>query len=339
MEGIVRVEVYPRSEEYSRAASERLIARIHQAGATGITACISVRLFFLSGTVSSEHLHYIATYLLADPVVETYSLVQSAESDPLQATDHRIETTLLPGVTDPEADNLLKAIHQIGITGIKQVATGYAYALHGEATPNQLQHLATRMFANPVIQQMRIDGPVTAPFVPTQPTDDTVEMIALRNASDDDLLAVSKARRLALNLAEMQAIQAYFQQESRDPTDAELEMLAQTWSEHCVHKTFKALVNFTMADQREVDAEITESTEQINGILRTYIRSVTEKLNKPWVRSAFVDNAGVIAFNDSWDIAFKVETHNRPSALDPFGGAHTGVGGVVRDILGVSARP
>ncbi|MEO8393675.1 MAG: phosphoribosylformylglycinamidine synthase subunit PurL, partial [Chloroflexota bacterium] len=123
----------------------------------------------------------------------------------------------------------------------------------------------------------------------------------------------------------------YFEAEKRDPSDAELETLAQTWSEHCVHKTFKALIDYTDADTGE--------TQTIDGLLRTYIRAATEQIDKPWVHSAFVDNAGIVAFDDVWDLAFKVETHNHPSALEPFGGANTGVGGVVRDILGVSARP
>ena len=127
----------------------------------------------------------------------------------------------------------------------------------------------------------------------------------------------------------MQAIQKYFQGEKREPTDVELEMLAQTWSEHCVHKTFKAVIDYTGPE-----GQIT-----IDGLLNTYIRAATEKVNKPWVRSAFVDNAGVIAFDGDFDLAFKVETHNHPSALEPFGGANTGVGGVIRDVLGVSARP
>ncbi|MCB0238101.1 MAG: phosphoribosylformylglycinamidine synthase, partial [Anaerolineae bacterium] len=125
-----------------------------------------------------------------------------------------------------------------------------------------------------------------------------------------------------------------YRQESREPTDVELETLAQTWSEHCVHKTFRALI-----DYREIDADGNVHEQQIDSLLKTYIRAATERANKPWVRSAFVDNAGIVAFDDDYDLAFKVETHNHPSALEPFGGANTGVGGVVRDVIGVSARP
>jgi phosphoribosylformylglycinamidine synthase len=157
----------------------------------------------------------------------------------------------------------------------------------------------------------------------------------------------------------MQAIQRYFQLEEREPTDAEIETLAQTWSEHCVHKTFRAKIvcRETGGEWRVASGEKPEAlldagdpisdtqypipaiATTVNGLLRTYIRAATEEVNKPWVRSAFVDNAGVIAFDEQWDLAFKVETHNHPSALEPFGGAHTGVGGVVRDILGISAKP
>ena len=197
-------------------------------------------------------------------------------------------------------------------------------------TPEQLQKKALQ-FSNAIVQRFIVDKPIAPPFVPFQRTDITVENIPMRGMSDDDLLNISAKRRLALNLAEMRAIKTYFEEEDRDPSDAELEMLAQTWSEHCVHKTFKALIDYTNADSGE--------TQTIDGLLRTYIRAATEQINKPWVHSAFVDNAGIVAFNETWDLAFKVETHNHPSALEPFGGANTGVGGVVRDILGVSARP
>ena len=69
------------------------------------------------------------------------------------------------------------------------------------------------------------------------------------------------------------------------------------------------------------------------------MKSATDEINAPWVISAFVDNAGIIDFDDEFEVSFKVETHNHPSAIEPFGGANTGVGGVIRDVLGVSAKP
>ena len=180
-----------------------------------------------------------------------------------------------------------------------------------------------------------------------------VETIAIRNRDEAGLLALSRERRLSLDLAEMQAIQAYFRSKDREPTDVELETLAQTWSEHCVHKTFRAEIEYrsegmggeeAMTDvssppRLPASSAPSSSPLLIDGLLNTYIRAATERVNKPWVRSAFVDNAGIVEFDDMFDLAFKVETHNHPSALEPFGGANTGVGGVIRDILGVSARP
>jgi len=291
-----------------------------------------IRLYFLEGALSADEVIHLSKELLADPVTETFTVHRVGADLPIIASEfaHSIEVTLLPGVTDPAAENLLRAAPLLGIHGLQRAATGQRYLLVEPTTPTQLQKLATQ-FSNAIIQRFTIDQPIMPPFVPFQPTDATVEIIPLRGINDDQLLRISAERRLALNLAEMQAIRSYFEAEDRDASDAELETLAQTWSEHCVHKTFKALIDYTDADTGE--------TQTINGLLRTYIRAATEQINKTWVHSAFVDNAGIVAFDDQWDLAFKVETHNHPSALEPFGGANTGVGGVVRDILGVSARP
>jgi len=153
--------------------------------------------------------------------------------------------------------------------------------------------------------------------------------------TNEQLLALSKKGLLALNLDEMRTIQQHYRQEGREPTDVELETLAQTWSEHCSHKTFKATI-----DYREVDSHghVLEQ-ETIPGLLKHYIMRATQQVERPWVVSAFSDNAGIVRFTETQDIAFKVETHNHPSAIEPFGGANTGVGGVIRDVLGVSAQP
>ncbi|MCA1554071.1 MAG: phosphoribosylformylglycinamidine synthase, partial [Chloroflexi bacterium] len=143
----------------------------------------------------------------------------------------------------------------------------------------------------------------------------------------------------------MRAIQNHFRVLGRDPTDVEFETLAQTWSEHCVHKTFKARISIqSSVASRLIDRSVTDyssriTPDSIDGLLQTYIRAATEQINAPWVRSAFVDNAGIVEFDDEYEIAFKVETHNHPSAIEPFGGANTGGGGVIRDVLGVSAKP
>ena len=150
--------------------------------------------------------------------------------------------------------------------------------------------------------------------------------VNILDASDKDLMRISEEMGLALNLNEMKAVKEYFSKISRNPTDVELQAIGQTWSEHCYHKTFKGVI-------------ITPEGNEIDNLLKTYIIKATRELNKPWCISVFEDNAGIIHFEDEYAIAVKVETHNHPSAIEPFGGAATGVGGVIRDILGVWADP
>jgi phosphoribosylformylglycinamidine synthase II/phosphoribosylformylglycinamidine synthase I len=316
-----------RVESRLRVPTSGRVETAHQLGIQSLTACETRSLFFLQGDLSLSDVETLSRELLADPVTETFHAVAIHEAQLLSETC--IEVTLLPGVTDPAAENLVRAAHLLGITTLERAATGQAYILQGNLSQNDLQRLSVEVFSNPVIQRCAINAHIAPPFVEMQPSNDTVERIALYYANDATLLKISKERRLSLDLNEMRAIRDYFRSEGRDPTDAELETLAQTWSEHCVHKTFKAVIDYEGPDGQQT----------IDGLLKTYIRAATDKLNKPFVRSAFVDNAGIIAFDDHFDLAFKVETHNHPSALEPFGGANTGVGGVVRDVLGVSARP
>ncbi len=158
-----------------------------------------------------------------------------------------------------------------------------------------------------------------------------VKKIEILTANDDELMLISERGLLSLNLAEMKAIQNYFTSLGRNPTDVELETIAQTWSEHCVHKTFRGLIEYSEEGKTQV----------INGLLKSFIMRATQEINKPWCVSVFSDNAGIIEFDEDYNVAFKVETHNHPSAIEPYGGAGTGIGGVIRDPLGtgLGAKP
>jgi len=149
--------------------------------------------------------------------------------------------------------------------------------------------------------------------------------VNLLGANDKQLLRISQESGLALNLDEMKAVKRYFSRKKRNPTDVELQTIGQTWSEHCYHKTFKG--------------NIATPKGEVESLFKTYIAKVTNELNPPWCISVFEDNAGLIDFERGYAIAAKVETHNHPSAIEPFGGAATGTGGVIRDILGVWADP
>ncbi|MEM2874463.1 MAG: phosphoribosylformylglycinamidine synthase subunit PurL [Candidatus Hadarchaeales archaeon] len=146
----------------------------------------------------------------------------------------------------------------------------------------------------------------------------------IAGADDGELMRISGDLGLALNLQEMRSCREYFRREGRMATDVELQTIGQTWSEHCYHKTFKGRIK---VDGREVR------------LFRDFISGATRRLSPKWCISVFEDNAGIVSFERDYAIAIKVETHNHPSAIEPFGGAATGVGGVIRDILGVWAKP
>ncbi|MEM3700169.1 MAG: phosphoribosylformylglycinamidine synthase subunit PurL [Candidatus Bathyarchaeia archaeon] len=144
-------------------------------------------------------------------------------------------------------------------------------------------------------------------------------------ASEQQLLEISSELGIGLSLQEMKSVQEYFRRKGRNPTDVELQTIGQTWSEHCFHKTFKGKIKF---DGKEIES-----------LFRTYIVKATNEIKPKWCFSIFEDNAGIIRFDKGYGVAVKVETHNHPSAVEPFGGAATGVGGVIRDVLGVWADP
>jgi len=290
-------------------------------------------LYFIEGQLSQEDLQQLALSLLTDPVTQTVKWDELPESPSDPEPDSVIlEVALRPGVTDPVAEQIVRASHELGFDGVHRAATGQRFILCFDETADHLslaQSIAKSLLANNVIQHWTI-GEITPSFPEEVASSGAVESIAIRNLNDVELLALSKDRRAALDLAEMQAIRDYCQKENRDLTDVEFETIAQTWSEHCVHKTFKAKVDVEFGNQ---------NSYEIDSLIKTYLKSATDKINAPWVISAFVDNAGIIDFDDEFEISFKAETHNHPSAVEPFGGANTGVGGVIRDILGVSAKP
>jgi phosphoribosylformylglycinamidine synthase len=288
-------------------------------------------LYFIESQLSQEELQQLALTLLSDPVTQSITWDEiPAPPTPPETDTVILEVSLRPGVTDPVAAEIVRAAHELGLTSIHRAATGSRFQVEG-LNVEQVEQLAKVLLANPVIQQWKL-GSIEPSFPEELESSGQVETIAIRNLNDDELLALSKDRRAALDLAEMQAIRAYCQKENRDLTDVEFETIAQTWSEHCVHKTFKANIDIRYSDGES-------RISNIDSLIKTYLKSATDKINAPWVVSAFVDNAGIIDFDDEFEISFKAETHNHPSAIEPFGGANTGVGGVIRDILGVSAKP
>ncbi|MDR3195889.1 MAG: phosphoribosylformylglycinamidine synthase subunit PurL [Endomicrobium sp.] len=161
------------------------------------------------------------------------------------------------------------------------------------------------------------------------------KIVEILNLSDKELIELSAKNVFSLSLDEMKAAQCYFKKLKRNPTDAEMETIAQTWSEHCKHKTLTGIIEYR---EEKCSKKIKRT---YNNLLKETVFKAAMELNKKWCLSVFKDNAGVIEFDSKNGVAFKVETHNHPSALEPYGGSATGVGGVIRDILGVGlgAKP
>ena len=324
------------------------------AGVSGLERVDVVVIYWLRGQgLGGDAAGWVG--LCADPILQRAAMVER----PTPQGDAFIEVARRPGVTDAVAESLLAMARRLGLPGLDAAASGVRYELHRRkgAAPLDLEavrRLAATRLANAVVDRWVVgagadsangadgasaaggDAPLSPAFLAPLPTPGALQTVPMRALDGAGLLALSAERRMALDLPEMTAIAAHFRAEGRDPTDLELEMIAQTWSEHCVHKTFKAIV-----EQRELDAEgKLLRHETIDSLFKTYIVAATRAApDQERLRSVFVDNAGIVAFDDGFDLALKVETHNHPSALEPFGGANTGVGGVIRDILGVSARP
>ncbi len=311
----------------------------------------TAHLYRFAGDLSPAQLHQLIQQMLVDPVVQHAEPTQFAEEGQNTSTEHIVDVFFHPGVTDTLAESVQLGAHMLGITDIQQVETGLRYRLDARLSEADVHAITQALLYNPVIQHYhlyparqsdtsparedRLGLSASEQVTETAPDGAAVATIPLSTMHDEQLLALSREGLLSLNLDEMRAIQQYFRVQGREPSDVELETLAQTWSEHCSHKTFKATVNY-----HEIDAQGNIVTsETISGLLKRYIMRATEEVRPDWLVSAFSDNAGIVRFTETQDIAFKVETHNHPSAIEPFGGANTGVGGVIRDVLGVSAQP
>ncbi len=294
--------------------SAGLVADAHALGLTSVTAIDVADIVFFESELPAVHRAELEAVLV-------HPLLQEATWD---VPAHGIETALLPGVTDPAAAAVELAMQTVGLPSVG-VATGKHFDVLGHLSTTELASIARRLLANQVIERWAL-APIDAHFIDADATADvTVDHVPIRALDDDALQALSRERGLSLDLAELQAIAVHYRGVGREPTDVELETLAQTWSEHCSHKTFRALIT-------------TETGDAITPLLRQ-LRDTTDAIDAPFVRSSFVGNAGIVSYVAGTTIAVKAETHNHPSAIEPFGGSNTGVGGVIRDVMGAAHHP
>ncbi|MGD9941157.1 MAG: AIR synthase-related protein, partial [Clostridia bacterium] len=312
-----------------------------------------------------------ARFVFSDAVTQLVSMEQPLAADPeLAGWSWLIEVAWRPGVTDTLAATAREAIeldqgivrsggpdggHSGGTVDSPYAGlrTARQYLLYGSLSEAQARKAAAALH-NPLVQAAviipaadwaagaRPPAAYPAPDVHDRPEPETIAVAAMDDAA---LLALSADRLLALSLEEMQSVRDWFGRPEvkagrlaaglpEDATDVEIEMIAQTWSEHCKHKIFNADI---------VYEEPGQPAETIRSLYKSYIKQTTADLvpHRDFLRSVFTDNAGVVAFHEGSVLCVKAETHNSPSALDPYGGAITGIVGVNRDILGtgMGAKP
>ncbi|MDZ4820054.1 MAG: phosphoribosylformylglycinamidine synthase subunit PurL [Planctomycetota bacterium] len=330
------VDIYPAAGQLDRAG----LRIANEAAELALPKTLRVSAahgFLIEGALDKTQVQRLADELLSDRIVER--TVIAPARDPCLAIapdcqEHLVHVLPKPGVMDPVAQSTLAAIADFEFPA-SAVRTFRKYWVTG-INADQLQTLCSKILANDAIEQV-IVGPL--PFDQLEFGSDydfQLVHVPLRELNDTQLMQLSREGQLYLQLAEMQTIRDYYRELGRDPTDAELETLAQTWSEHCSHKTLGGRVAYRGPDgERRFESMLKET------IFAATVQ-IREQLGEDdWCVSVFKDNAGVVRFDDENNIVFKVETHNHPSALEPYGGANTGLGGVIRDPLGtgLGAKP
>lgn len=331
------------------ALGEKIKRRISANFSLPVEKVHTIEVYTIEGGLTKDELKQAAAGPLSDPVIQHFAVNKPLAAD----FDWLIEVGFRPGVTDNVGKTAREAITLLlgEKTGNRKinVYTSRQYLITGKITKTDAERIASGLLANDLIERHQIFAgsefnfakglPAYVPHVLGE-NKPAVEEINMASFNESQLLKISREKLLALNLEEMKALQKYFQKSSvieerkrtglgEKITDVELECLAQTWSEHCKHKIFNSHITYKTSH-----AKLT-----IDSLFKTYIKGSTAQIRKAKGRkdfclSVFVDNAGVIKFNDNYNLVFKVETHNSPSALDPYGGALTGIVGVNRDPFG-----
>ena len=332
-----RIEVFTK-EHFPDSVGNEITSEVEHIGITSVDEIRMVQVYLVDGDLSGEDIGRICGELLIDGLIQDYICINGSSG--IQASKiklgpkwqgddaHAIEVTRKRGVMDPVESTVIKGIKDLGLS-VRSVKTAKRFLIAGQLTTDQLETIANKVLANKIIEDVFIDKDNLFYEDRNETVDDVFhrQELDILDADDDQLLEVSERGQMYLTVEEMRAVQDYFVALGRKPTDVELETVAQTWSEHCMHKTFKGIIDY--------------NGEHIDNLLAKTVMKATSDLNKSWCVSVFKDNAGIIEFDENFNICFKVETHNHPSAIEPYGGANTGIGGVIRDTLGtgLGAKP
>ncbi len=341
-----RIEFSP-LPQWRDSRGEGVKRRIHDYFGLTVDLVLTRDVYTVSADLEPDDVNRIAS-LLVNPVLQCYrtNAFRSANYEKPPRCDFLVAVGYRPGVTDNVGRTARTAVSDIigrKLRDDEQIFSSTEYLLYGDdLSRDDVERIAHELLHNELIQTVCIlsgddaerNIPMNFPTV-SGTSGGRVREFCLE-VSDSELLEISRSGVLALNLEEMHAIQQYFRTLKRretyglpaNPTDVEMEILAQTWSEHCKHKIFNAVIDYVDEDEGK--------TFTVDSCYKSYIKRSTDEIgrNVDFLVSVFRDNAGIVRFNENLDLVFKVETHNSPSALDPYGGAMTGIVGVNRDPLG-----
>jgi phosphoribosylformylglycinamidine synthase II len=300
-------------------------------------------LYFLIGTITGEEAKTIAQALLIDSVIQEFSVYSADETPPVASGYQSLQIMYKPGVMDPVEESTLRGVRDLGITSLSSVRTAKKYLFKGALSSEVLFKIAEKLLYNKLIQSVLPEGEHSLYDFSNLPDYKFhLKIVDLLTADEKTLVQISRQGQLFLSGAEMRQIQGYFKKLKRNPTDCELETIAQTWSEHCGHKTFRGIIDYKeKLGRKKSGAAKKIGNRVIVNLLKSTVMKATQELKKPFCVSVFSDNSGIIKFDEKFNVCFKVETHNHPSALEPYGGANTGIGGVIRDPMGtgLGAKP
>ena len=368
------VEIRPAAGQVDREAA-RVLAECRAAGAKTIHEVHAGRSFLIEGDLQRSAVELLARELLVDAVVERFDLHLLTQRAPAKESNgHQLINVLYKaGVTDNVGATSHAAVRDRGLE-VDAVATCRKYWFNADAGESEVDRIAKKVLANDAIERI-VHGPLRMDSIAVgSPYEFALQTVGIRGMTDDELAELSKTGQLYLSLVEMQTIRQHFNEQDRDPTDIELETIAQTWSEHCSHKTLAGRIHYREVEVPPIakggvgGGEESSDTDSHTGatppqsppcqggevtnerrfenMLKETIFAATETIREQlgdddWCVSVFKDNAGIVTFDDEQNVCFKVETHNHPSALEPYGGANTGIGGVIRDPLGtgLGAKP
>jgi len=327
------VEIRPASGQVDREG-ERILAECNGLALNSVSTVTTARSFLLEGELDETEASRLGQSLLVDSVAETFAVTRVGSGE--TTSDACLLNVLYkPGVTDNVASSTLKTLKDQNVP-VEAVATCRKYWLNENADRSEIERLSARVLSNDAIEHV-VSGPLKMDGIAFGSSYEfTLTHVAIRAMDDESLNRLSSHGQLYLSLEEMRTIKQHFVELERDPTDVELETVAQTWSEHCSHKTLAGRIAY----------EDENGARQFENMLKETIFAATVTIREQlaeddWCVSVFKDNAGIIRFDENQDVCFKVETHNHPSALEPYGGANTGLGGVIRDPLGtgLGAKP